>query len=101
MRHTRESTAGEAELLGIEPLEEHARRLAALLSLATRQRGGGRAHLRQLNDHAAALRTVYTALAEDARQSEPLTPAAEWLLDNFHIISARSEEHTSELQSQR
>jgi cyclic beta-1,2-glucan synthetase len=33
------------------------------------------------------LRDVYTALAEDARQ-EPMSPAAEWLLDNFHIISA-------------
>ena len=34
-----------------------------------------------------ALRDVYTALAEDARQ-EAMSPAAEWLLDNFHIISA-------------
>jgi cyclic beta-1,2-glucan synthetase len=36
-----------------------------------------------------ALREVYTALAEDARQ-EAMSPAAEWLLDNFHIISAAS-----------
>ena len=34
-----------------------------------------------------ALRGVYTALAEDARQ-EAMSPAAEWLLDNFHIVSA-------------
>ena len=34
-----------------------------------------------------ALRTVYTVLADDAR-TEPMAPAAEWLLDNFHIISA-------------
>ena len=77
------------ELLSVELLEEHARRLAALLSIAPRQRGSGRAHLRQLKDHMRALREVYTALAEDARQ-EAMSPAAEWLLDNFHIISAAS-----------
>jgi cyclic beta-1,2-glucan glucanotransferase len=77
------------ELLSIELLEEHARRLAALLSIAPRNRGAGRAHLRQLKDHMRALRDVYGALAEDARQ-EAMPPAAEWLLDNFHIISAAS-----------
>ncbi|HEY7378022.1 MAG TPA: hypothetical protein VH542_05005, partial [Steroidobacteraceae bacterium] len=75
------------ELLSIDLLEEHARRLAALLSIAPRRRGHGRAHLRQLKDHMRALRDVYQALAEDARQ-EAMPPAAEWLLDNFHIISA-------------
>jgi cyclic beta-1,2-glucan synthetase len=75
------------ELLSIELLEEHARRLAALLSIAPRRRGLGRAHLRQLKEHMRALRDVYTALAQDAQQ-EPMSPAAEWLLDNFHIISA-------------
>jgi len=75
------------ELLSIELLEEHARRLAALLSIAPKQHGSGRAHLRQLKDHMHALRAVYTALAADARH-EAMSPAAEWLLDNFHIIAA-------------
>jgi len=75
------------ELLSIELLEEHARRLAALLSIAPRRSGLGRAHLRQLKEHMRALRDVYAALAQDAQQ-EPMPPAAEWLLDNFHIISA-------------
>src|SRR6185436_7602568 len=30
---------------------------------------------------------VYMTLAEDARH-EAMSPAAEWLLDNFHIIAA-------------
>src|SRR6188472_4672971 len=79
--------AGE-ELLSIELLEEHARRLAALLSIAP-ERGSGHAHLRRLKGHIRALRGVYTALADDARV-EATSPAAEWLLDNFHIISAAS-----------
>jgi cyclic beta-1,2-glucan synthetase len=77
---------GGLELLGIELLEEHARRLAALLSVARRGRGRGRAHLRRLNDDARVLRRVYTALADDARR-DGVSPAAEWLLDNFHVIS--------------
>jgi cyclic beta-1,2-glucan synthetase len=76
------------ELLSIESLEEHARRLAALLSITSGRRyAGGRRHLRQLKQHMRALRGVYTALAKEGRQ-ESTTPAAEWLLDNFHIISA-------------
>lgn len=78
---------GGLELLGVEPLEEHARGLAALLSLARRGRGSGRAHLRRLKEDALVLREVYTALADDARR-ESVSPSAEWLLDNFHIISA-------------
>ena len=68
-------------------LEEHARHLAALLSLARRRRGKGRAHLRRLDEDARRLRETYSALAEDARR-ESVSPAAEWLLDNFHIIAA-------------
>src|ERR1044072_8065583 len=75
------------ELLSIELLEEHARRLAALFSIGPKRRRGGHAHLRQLRAHMRVLRDVYTTLAEDDRQ-EAMAPAAEWLLDNFHIISA-------------
>jgi cyclic beta-1,2-glucan synthetase len=78
---------GGLELLGVELLEEHARRLAALLSVARRRRGSGRAHLRRLEEDAEALREVYTALADDARR-EDVSPAAEWLLDNFHVITS-------------
>jgi cyclic beta-1,2-glucan synthetase len=78
---------GGLELLGIELLEEHARRLAALLSLARRRRGNGRTHLRRLKEDARTLRATYTALADDAR-TESVSPAAERLLDNYHIISA-------------
>ncbi len=83
----RSLAGGGLELLGIELLEDQARRLAALLSLARRQRGKGGAHLRRLNKDARQLRAVYLALAEDARR-DSVSPAAEWLLDNFHIISA-------------
>src|SRR5262245_55039398 len=78
---------GDSELLSVELLEEHARRLAALLSLAPRGSGHGRTHLRRLKAHMAALREIYTQLAEDT-QLEAVSPAAERLLDNFHVVSA-------------
>src|SRR3954470_14257636 len=81
-------TPGTIELLGIEPLQEHARRLAALLDVSLRQRGGSRAHLKRLREHSETLRRVYQALADDAKRGEPSSPAAEWLLDNFHIVLA-------------
>ena len=75
------------DLLGIEPLEEHARRLAALFTVSAGRRGSA-AHLKKLRQHARALRQVYTSLAADAARGEPSSPAAEWLLDNFHIVLA-------------
>jgi cyclic beta-1,2-glucan synthetase len=94
----RSLTGGGLELLGIGLLEEHARHLAALLSLARRRRGSGRAHLRRLKQDAQVLREVYTALADDARR-EAVSPAAEWLLDNFHIISAAARDIHHDLPS--
>jgi cellobiose phosphorylase len=79
---------GAIELLGIEPLEEHARRLSALLTVSVHRRGRSRTHLKRLREHTDTLRRVYTALAEDAKRGEPSSPAAEWLLDNFHIVVA-------------
>src|SRR6185369_9125162 len=46
------------------------------------------AHLRRLDENRRALRATYSALAEDARRGESASPATEWLLDNFHIVSA-------------
>src|SRR5690349_1867220 len=75
------------QLLSIELLEEHARRLAALLSISTDGKTGARTHLKQLRADMRALRTVYKDLTDDARR-EALTPAAEWLLDNFPLVSS-------------
>jgi cyclic beta-1,2-glucan synthetase len=35
-----------------------------------------------------ALRSAYVALSDDTRRGERSSPAAEWLLDNFHALSA-------------
>ena len=81
-------SAHAVELLGIELLEEHARRLAASLTVDMRLARRPRKHLRRLVEHSGALRRVYTALAADVRAGEPPSPAAEWLLDNFFVVTA-------------
>ena len=46
-----------------------------------------------------ALRAAYKALAEDAQRGEPASPAAEWLLDNFFIVSAAGRDIQHDLPS--
>src|ERR1700720_2522268 len=81
-------TPSRVELLGIELLEEHARRLAALFTLSRRRPARSRTHLRRLEENREALSDTYRALADDARRGEAASPAAEWFLDNFHVVSA-------------
>ena len=44
-------------------------------------------HLRQLDRDARVLGQAYRAVADDVRRAEAVSPAAEWLLDNFHLIA--------------
>jgi cellobiose phosphorylase len=58
------------------------------MTVGGRKRVRGSPHLERLDEHMRALRSAYVALTEDARRGERLSPAAEWLLDNFHTVSA-------------
>src|SRR5260221_9459788 len=93
----RHRPTGQIELLGIDLLEEHSRRLAALFTVARKPRNAGRAHLRRLNENRRALRDTYRVLAEDSSRGEPSAPATEWLLDNFHIIAAAARDIVRDL----
>ena len=42
----------------------------------------------RFEDNARLLRESYHALADDVHRGEFVTPAAEWLLDNFHLVAA-------------
>src|SRR5213594_1259816 len=80
------------ELLGVERLEERARALAAEYTLSRNPRRGPPRLLRRLADDARVLRDAYRLLAGDVRLGEPIAPAAEWLLDNFHLVEAEVRE---------
>jgi len=80
------------ELLGVERLEERARALAAGFTLARNPQRGPPRLLRRLSEHARVLRHAYRILAGDVRRGEPVSPAAEWLLDNFHMVESEVRE---------
>ena len=77
-----------AELLSIERLEERGRALAASFTLARDPRRKARPFFSRLEDNARVLRKAYRVLADDVHGGEFVPPAAEWLLDNFHLIEA-------------
>ena len=80
------------ELLGVERLEERARTLAAGFTLSRHPRRGPPQLHRRLSADAEGLRLAYRTLAADVRRGEPASPAAEWLLDNFHLIEGEMRE---------
>ena len=80
------------ELLGVERLEERARALAAGFTLSRNPRRGPPRLLRRLSDDTRVLRDAYRILAGDVRHGEPIAPAAEWLLDNFHLVEGEIRE---------
>lgn len=76
------------EFLDLSRLQAAARLLAArLVFLEPRSRWWYRpAHLTRLAREAGVLEQAYRAVAADVRRAEAVSPAAEWLLDNFHLI---------------
>jgi len=77
------------ELLSLEGLDVLARELAARFTLARSTRRGVRRFLARLADNARVLRHAYRVLSADVRSAEALMPAAEWILDNFHLIEGQ------------
>ncbi len=76
------------EILSIERLEERAKALAASFTLARNPRRRARRFFPQLEDNARVLRDAYRIMADDVHRGEVVSPAAEWLLDNFHLVEA-------------
>ncbi len=89
-----------AELLSIERLEERARALAASFTLARDPRRKARPFFSRLEDNARVLRAAYRVLADDVHRGEFVPPAAEWLLDNFHLIESQIRDTRHDLPRQ-
>ena len=76
------------ELLSIERLEERAKALAARLTVDPGLRRSARDVFPRFADNARVLREAYLSMAEDVHKGEFVTPAAEWLLDNYHLVAS-------------
>nr|RDS94800.1 glycosyl transferase [Cereibacter sphaeroides f. sp. denitrificans] len=73
------------ELFGPERLEDHATSLARIQTIALRPRRV-LALNRRLKDNAAALLAAYRSNGAALIRHQPVSPAAQWLLDNYHLV---------------
>ena len=73
------------EILGPSDLEAAAVRLAKGHDLLPARRSG-RPLLSRLEDNQRALRAARQAILGAVRRNETITPAAEWLSENFHVV---------------
>lgn len=85
-----------AELFGIERLEAHARSLALSQPVEARPRRLPSLALR-LSDNGAALLAAYQAMSSAVDDNQAITPAAEWLIDNYHLVEQQFREVRSDL----
>ncbi|HKZ74451.1 MAG TPA: hypothetical protein VJ011_10320, partial [Steroidobacteraceae bacterium] len=84
------------EIFSIERLEQHAATLAA--AQQTTPRPVFRRSLRvRLRDNEAVLLAAYRAIAKAVDEGRTITPAAEWLLDNYHVVEEQIREIREDL----
>src|SRR6185503_17808678 len=85
----------QAEFFSVERLEQYAHTLASQHKTVTRK---GRAKLLpRLEDNGRILEAAYKALVEALRQERAISPAAEWLVDNYHIVEEQLREIREDL----
>ena len=72
-------------MFSVERLEEHARSLAAAQGVTPGERNGA-SLAKRLAENEAVLFAAYRDIAEAVDTGAAITPAAEWLIDNFHLV---------------
>ena len=85
-----------AELFSVERLEEHARSLAAAQGVMAGERKGAPL-AKRLAENEAELLSAYREIAKAVDAGAVITPAAEWLIDNFHLIEKQIREIRADL----
>ena len=84
------------ELFSVERLEDHARSLAVAQIVSSRSTKG-QLLARQLVDNRAALLDAYRSAVKAINDGRAITPAAEWLVDNYHLVEKQIHEIHSDL----
>lgn len=85
-----------AELFSVERLEQHAESLAAAQVVFAESRAGRLLTPRVLENGRVLLES-YRAIARAIQEKHEITPAAEWLVDNFHIVDEQLREIRDDL----
>ncbi|WP_346772403.1 glucoamylase family protein [Chelativorans sp. AA-79] len=84
------------ELFSAERLEQHAESLAAAQPVTDRPPAVLSLHKR-LDSNAAVLLAAYRASAAELESGRNVVPAAEWLLDNYHLVEEQIREIRDDL----
>ena len=74
-----------SELFSIERLEQHAESLAAAQSVTAKPKAG-RPLTSRLGENGRVLLRAYRAIAKAVSEEQVIMPAAEWLVDNYHVV---------------
>jgi cyclic beta-1,2-glucan synthetase len=85
-----------AELFSVERLEQHAQTLAAAQKVTDSPRRGHAVGPR-IAENGRVLLESYRVLAGAIKEERSITPAAEWLVDNFHIVDEQLREIRDDL----
>ncbi len=84
------------ELFSAERIEEHARSLARAQPVRTRPDEGSPLAGR-LADNGVVLLAAYRTIVKAIDEGRAITPAAEWLIDNYHLVERQVREIRSDL----
>ncbi|MGC1399660.1 MAG: hypothetical protein WA827_13990, partial [Candidatus Binatus sp.] len=85
-----------AELFSVERLEQHGETLAVAQRVTDRP-GRGRPMAPRVRDNGRVLLEAYRSIAGAIREERAITPAAEWLVDNFHVVEEQIREIRDDL----
>ena len=85
------------EPFGLDHLEQHARLLGQRFGSARVSHRRDREFKRRFEENARILREAHTETCRAIRAGEPMTPEAEWLLDNFHVVEEQLREIVDDL----
>ncbi|MEP6970469.1 MAG: glucoamylase family protein, partial [Betaproteobacteria bacterium] len=80
-----------AEIFGPERFAQHGRSLAAAHATSTARQGSG-SFFPRLRSNIEVLRQANSYIGQRAATDYDTSPAAQWLLDNFHLIEAQLHE---------
>ena len=86
------------ELFSAERLEQHAESLAAAQPVTERPIST-RGLTDRLSENARLLLAAYRTVAASVDQGQVITPAAEWLIDNYHLVEGQIAEVRVDLPS--
>ncbi len=85
-----------AEIFGLERSKQHARSLAES-QIVTDHPPPVYSIIDRLSDNAAALLAAYRELCAAVAEGKTVTPAAEWLIDNYHLVEEQIRQTRADL----